>query len=212
MTKTIIWAAIAAAFAVTISGVLIFSLLQDVEAKPPITGAPNVPIGTVIDWFCVDPCTIPHGFAFADGSVVDDPSSPLDGVTLPDLEPGTFVRGAATTDDVGDTGGSPGGHTHSVDPPNTETTSDFHDHQLIVGDTGESFGNDSDSPAGCLGDVTPLVCNFVAAPNHHHSGGNLRLGSAGTFHTHFVDVLPFDSAPSDDLPPFVDLVKIIRIK
>ena len=74
MTQTIIWASIAAAFVVTISGVLVFIPLQDAEAIP---AGPNVPVGTVLDWFCVDPCTIPNGFALADGSIVDDKSSPL---------------------------------------------------------------------------------------------------------------------------------------
>jgi len=141
---------------------------------------------------------------------LDDPSSPFFGVTLPDLRE-SFVRGAATTNDVGDTGGSPGEHTHSVDPPNTETTSDGHCHDLI-GDSGEAIGIDGDSPEGCIIAVTPDLCNFVASSTHDHQDGSLSLGGGGSFHSHFVDVLPFDSASGGDLPPHVDLVKVIRIK
>jgi len=202
MKKTIIWAAIAAGFAVTISGVLIFMPLDDVEAAP---AGPKVPVGAVLDWFCVDPCTIPPGYALADGSIVDDPSSPLDGVTLPDLRE-KFVRVAATTDDVGNTGGSPGGHTHSVDPPNTETTSDSHSHD-IAGAISTAIGIDSDSPLGCGGFPG---CNFVASSVHRHDVVNQSVNDVS--HSHTVDVLPFDSAPGGGLPPFVDLLKIIRIK
>jgi len=199
MKKTIIWAAIAAGFAVTISGVLIFMPLDDVEAAP---AGPKVPVGAVLDWFCVDPCTIPPGYVLADGSVVDDPSSPLDGVTLPDLRE-TFVRGAATTDDVGDTGGSPGEHTHSVDPPNTETTSDSHFHG-VDGDLGGATVFNGFSPGGCV-----AGCNLLVADHNHNIG---TLTAADDDHSHAVETSPFDSASSDGLPPFVDLVKIIRIK
>ena len=169
-----------------------------------IAALPIVPIGTVLDWFCVDPCTIPDGYALADGSIVDDPESPFFGVTLPDLRE-SFARGAATTNDVGDTGGSPGGHTHSFDPPGTETTSDSHFHG-VDGDLGTVFGINSNSPGLCVGPA----CNLLVADHGHDIG---TLTAVNDQHSHAFDILvPFDSASSDGLPPFVDLVKIIRIK
>jgi len=173
-----------------------------------IAALPIVPIGTVLDWFCVDPCTIPDGYALADGSIVDDPESPFFDVTLPDLRE-SFVRGAATTDDVGDTGGSPGGHTHSVDPPNTETTQDSHNHEL-VGASSTPSAIDNDSPPGCTDIFNLGLCNQLSTSNHRHSAGTHSINDVG--HSHTVDVLPSDSASSDGLPPFVDLLKIIRIK
>jgi len=119
----------------------------------------------------------------------------------------SFVRGAATTANVGDTGGSPGGHTHSVDPPNTETTSDSHSHN-IAGAISTAIGIDSDSPAGCNPNLSP--CNFVASQFHRHDVVNQSVNDVS--HSHTVDVLPSDSTLDGDLPPFVDLLKIIRIK
>ncbi len=93
-------------------------VVADLQAQ--ITAGVSVPVGTVLDWFCVGPCTIPTGFALADGSTVNDPASPLNGVTLPDLRQ-KFVRGAQTTGSVGNTGGA-SSHNHSVDPPSTGTS------------------------------------------------------------------------------------------
>jgi hypothetical protein len=46
----------------------------DSDLNSRITAA-GVPIGTVLDYFCESPCTIPVGYALADGSTVNDPAS-----------------------------------------------------------------------------------------------------------------------------------------
>ena len=251
---------------------------NDSGVESRIGAMATVPIGTVLDWFCESPCnTIPAGYALADGSTVDDPGSPLNGVTLPDLRQ-KFVRGAETTGDVGNTGGvtshehsvnppntvttvdgvhehsvNPpntvttldGTHAHSVDPPNTYTNSEGqHSHADLTGTTGSTV-SDTEKVMDCkkLGTFN-LNCKTVADNSHSHSI-SLEIQSSGLHthrvnidrfdsasagdhthnvdmaafdsasagdHTHNVDMAAFDSAPVDNLPPFVDLVKIIRIK
>ena len=167
--------------------------------------ASGVPIGTVLDYFCVTPCTIPVGYALADGSTVNDPASPLNGATLPDLR-AKFVRGANTLGDVGNTGGTTS-HTHSVDPPSTDTISNgAHSHGLS-GQTGGviQFGSHNVDSCGFLDD-----CTDTPTFQHTHvlSGSTASNGA----HTHDLDIAAFDSASSENLPPYVDLVKIVRIK
>jgi hypothetical protein len=165
--------------------------------------ASGVPIGTVLDYFCVTPCTIPVGYALADGSTVTDPASPLNGVTLPDLR-AKFVRGANTLGDVGNTGGTIS-HTHSVDPPNTQTTSNgAHTHGLSS--TSGSNGN-TKSVDNC--GTFSVDCTDVPGFGHFHTVGTTFSSGA---HTHDLDIPAFDSASSENLPPYVDLVKIVRIK
>ena len=91
----------------------------DASAFPP-----GVPIGTVISWWRADTNTpLPSDeWMVADGSVVNDPESPLNGESLPDLT-NRFIMGVGSSD-IGTTGGSNTqdlthnhsipGHTHNV--------------------------------------------------------------------------------------------------
>lgn len=88
------------------------------------TQSSGVPVGTVISWWRADASTpLPSDeWAIADGSVVDDPESPLDGQALPDLTD-RFIMGVPASD-IGQTGGANvlnlshrhrvDGHTHSI--------------------------------------------------------------------------------------------------
>ena len=79
-----------------LSAVTLPSLAQNVE----------VPIGAVIDWWRPSAAyPIPNGFVVADGSVLSDAKSPLNGMTLPDLR-GRFVKGAQAVANIGQTGGA----------------------------------------------------------------------------------------------------------
>jgi hypothetical protein len=76
-------------------------------------GSASVPIGAVIDWWRPNNTfPVPDGYDICDGSVVSDAQSPFNGETLPDLRD-KFVRGAATVNDIGQTGGTEN-HTHSI--------------------------------------------------------------------------------------------------
>ena len=180
-------------------------VVDDLQAQ--ITAGVSVPVGTVLDWFCVSPCTIPAGFALADGSTVNDPASPLDGVTLPDLRQ-KFVRGAQSTGSVGTTGGA-SSHNHSVDPPDTSTTSTgSHSHSVDPPPTFGTFSTNKKNMQDCV-----ASCAFMSQSGHFH---NVNIGPFGSSssgaHSHNVDTGPFNSASGNNSPPFVDLVKIIRIK
>lgn len=81
------------------------------------TGA-SVPVGTVISWWRADDGTpLPSDeWAIADGSVVDDPESPLYGQALPNMID-QFVMGVAPSS-IGASGGSNSldlAHSHTVD-------------------------------------------------------------------------------------------------
>jgi len=206
--------------AATIFGVITSSNTAEAEAQAKagwipvvadlqtqITAGVSVPVGTVLDWFCTGPCTIPDGFVLADGSTVDDPASPLDGVTLPDLRQ-QFVRGAQTTASVGNTGGA-SSHTHSVDPTDTSTTGvGSHLHSVNPPPTFDNFSVETQQMQNCV-----ASCTSVSLSGHEHGLdiGTFSSSSAGS-HSHSVDIVPFNSASGNNSPPFVDLVKIIRIK
>ena len=101
-----------------------------------IISSQGVPVGTVLDWWCSTDCTIPEGYAIADGSTVTDPDSPLFGETLPDLSD-RFVKGVTSTSGIGTTGGS-STHSHAgitnldTHKHGATTSIDEHSHQLDV--------------------------------------------------------------------------------
>ncbi|RLG47478.1 MAG: hypothetical protein DRN92_03125 [Thermoproteota archaeon] len=76
----------------------------------------EVPIGTILPWAknIKEGLSLPEGWVECNGQTVDDPSSPLYGVTLPNLNgENRFLRGNSTS---GGTGGNET-HTHSVSLP-----------------------------------------------------------------------------------------------
>jgi hypothetical protein len=70
-----------------------------------IGGAAGVPVGSVVAWLknLSGVPTLPDGWIECNGQVVNDPASPLHGVTLPDLNGGAgrFLRGAAASGTLG---------------------------------------------------------------------------------------------------------------
>ncbi len=92
----------------------ILSVPYALHAKWDSGDSGGVPIGTVIDWWRPNSqWTVPDGYAVCDGSVVDDPESPLNGETLPDLQD-RFIRGTTHMYQIGNYGGSDT-HSHTVD-------------------------------------------------------------------------------------------------
>lgn len=67
-----------------------------------------VPIGTVIDWWRNEDASIvmpfPSGYQICDGSVINNPDSPLNGQNVPDLSD-RFVLGVVHASGIGTTGG-----------------------------------------------------------------------------------------------------------
>ncbi len=99
------------------------------------------PIGTIMAWlksFTSVPQSLPTGWVECDGSVLSDADSVLNGETLPDLNGGEFLRGAATS---GDTGGA-----DTVDLQHTHTGPE-HNHQWFEttsNNTYDASGNEID--------------------------------------------------------------------
>lgn len=92
---------------------------RDVRETPAATSSSSssstiiAPIGTILPWlksYTNTPQALPTGWVECDGAVLSDGDSVYDGQTLPDLNGGEFLRGAATS---GGTGGS-STHTHTV--------------------------------------------------------------------------------------------------
>ena len=85
----------------------------DTELNTTIGGT-SPAIGSIVNWtksLSGVPSTLPNGWVECNGQVLSDSDSPLDGVTLPDLNvTQRFLRGNSTS---GGTGGS-NTHSHSL--------------------------------------------------------------------------------------------------
>jgi len=134
---------------------------DDVRETPSATSSSSssstiiAPIGTILPWlksYTNTPQALPTGWVECDGSVISDADSVYDGQTLPDLNGGEFVRGAATS---GGTGGA------ATNTANLHETS-------VVGSQAEAH------PVGILaGGATSLVATSAG-------GANLSARSATT--------------------------------
>lgn len=88
-------------------------------SQPPVEILYAVPVGTVITWFppptayksnpssasTSKTLVFPQGFALCDGSVVNDPDSPFNGMSLPNLV-NMFILGSGGNIAYGDVGGN----------------------------------------------------------------------------------------------------------
>ena len=104
---------------------------------------------------------------------------------LPNLnDANRFPRGNST---AGGTGGS-ATHTHSVDPPNTTSTS--------AG--GHNHGGATGGPSATTG-MQLGILGTVPTTNHTHSISSVSA------HTHDTNIAAFDSASGSSLPPYVNV-------
>jgi len=185
----------------------------------------EIPIGTIIDWYRPTPSTpVPVGFEIADGRMVTDRESPLIDVLLPDLRE-KFIMGAKYKSEVGRTGGGIT-HVHSLDPP-PATTSKVGDHNhkwarfQENGKEWYSFASVNDATLQNQDKVEEiLVTNWGNGVDKVGKGKfpieadrdlHLFTDSAGT-HSHTVDIPSFTSPDEDHQPPYIGLLKIMRVK
>lgn len=182
--------------------------------------AGDVPIGGVIDWWRPNATfPVPAGFQVADGSTVTDARSPLAGTQLPDLR-NKFIRGANDATTIGQTGGA-AQHTHSANPPAITFTIGAHRHE---------WGHTYLTQTGQLqwltwdGSGNGVLLTFWNNGIGDTGSGHYPLSVAGTMHrtSHFytgetreqvqVPLPPFTTGSAAHEPPYVGLLKIIRVR
>lgn len=156
----------------------------------------SVPIGGIIDWYQASADTpIPDGFVLAEGGMVSDARSPLDGMEVPDLR-GRVVVGAEFSTELG-----------ASQPAHSEvlrtSTNGAHDHRWARVSGGDWHSGDGQA-LGTWGDghddngsgIYPLMVENQRARSFDTS-------DAGN-HSHTVEV-------TAGLPPHVPLRKLMRI-
>lgn len=181
-----------------------------------------VPVGTIVDWFRPAATTpTPDGWKICDGSTVSDALSPFNGKNVPDLR-NRFVLGIDASNATvmasygADQGAPPSGgqsavglslaHSHTV-PAHSHTISPDGQHAH----TGSTGGQINDppfgGPSGFGSWVIPHHHDFTtnAAGSHNH-GGQTGQQPATQTDTQLGNV----TVPT--VPPFVGLLKIIRVK
>ncbi len=106
---------------------------DDVTLSGNNTGRGIVPVGGVLLLPTnITGVSVPDGWQLLDGSVVDDADSPMDGVTLPNINNGVFIMGNST---AGTSGGSDSYTlTESQLPAHTHTINHGHSDTIALGD------------------------------------------------------------------------------
>lgn len=191
------------------------------------------PIGLIAPYFG-DPGDLPDNWMVCDGSVVDDPESPLNGKTLPNLT-ARFVRGEVnTTRNTADSfeAGGVDTHVHTIQAHNHTVTiqpDGSHTHTAITDISPNHTHNmdwkiDNQSAGNYVKASVWQADKYAAAAEHdHHYQGN--TGEAGS-HQHIVAVLEGGSHThtasigqttlttdsTSHLPSYVALHYIIRVK
>jgi len=109
-----------------------------ISASPAASLFGHVEVGMVIDWWRPDETTLqPDGYLVCDGSVINDPDSPINGQTLPDLTD-KYIRGLTNPAGLPAAGFSTGGsptHSHTVDPASHTHTIPGHETDTTTGTT-----------------------------------------------------------------------------
>ncbi len=196
-----------------------------------------VPIGLISSYFG-NPADLPNNWRICDGSTVNDPESPLNGVTLPDLR-AKFIRGEEASDRNiigGLVGGGADGHTHGLSAHSHTINSDGgHSHTGTTGYGGVDHTHTYSGHTGAANNPSPCVADgnkgqwngFLSGTSHsEHYYSGTTSGSNAYLHTHsFVTSVngahshggktgeaSSTTDMSSHLPSYVALHYIIRIK
>jgi hypothetical protein len=192
-----------------------------------------VPIGGVICYFG-DPNALPENWRVCDGSVLNDPTSPLDGQTLPDLR-GRVARGPAGSEPVGQKGGADSddwniaAHTHSISVASggehwhTIGSTGSHKHETSTMGDGVGLEVDHTAPFG-LGNPTGTrnayyTAGFTLIIGHYwhltnSAGEHFHPCSTTGGHAHTATCAAGGAASRtiDTVPSYVALHYVVRIK
>jgi hypothetical protein len=207
--------------------IYLFLAVQVVFFTGCVTG--HVPIGGVVDWYRPNASfPTPDGYMIADGSIVTDSESPLLNETLPDLR-AKFVRGAATISEVGTVGGAVT-HSHGITLSNIETDLQaelphWHNWAHYDADTKRwttykshgveyrvlvDWGNGIDDEGG---GTYPLTFSESYLPGSGEFVLETSTQLARGAHRHIIESpnnINTGNTPIE--PPYVVLIKIVRIK
>jgi hypothetical protein len=165
----------------------------------------GVPVGTVIDWWRPDANTpIPAGYAIANGSVLNDPDSPLHGKTLLNLNE-RFVRGVTNPAQIGVGGGSPT-HSHTIDLPQYSWSATI-DPPPFTSSTLYPVVAEGSRTEMVVADVTGKGV-LVSSYYHYH---DLEVNQPAFMAPMSID-LPAASTSATHLPPYVGLLKLVRTR
>lgn len=160
------------------------------EGSTVIAPPALVPLGAVLDWWQFSPVQQPPaGYAICDGTVITDRNSPFWGAYTPDLS-GKFVMGTADANQIGNAGGA-----STIDLAHAHGMSHTH---------GGTTGSAEQSGSPVLERINTGSGDQIASrPIHTH-----------TFYTGLPDPMTTDFALGtvETLPPYVTLLKIMRIR
>ena len=155
----------------------------------------QVPIGTVIDWWRPNSnFPIPLGYSICDGQTLNDPDSPFDGQTLPDMTD-RFVRGVTNpTATLGLIGGS------------AVTTFDTHNHAWSLFNSAEDWYSWQSN-----GTSTTLMIAWGDGVGAEGSG-EYPIGTSSTSSSTRTWYTNDDTHNHEVTPLYVGLLKLMRIK
>jgi hypothetical protein len=196
------------------------NLTAVVEAlEGDVDALPQVPVGTVVDWYRPSASTpSPDGWQLMNGSLVTDPDSVYYGQTLPDLTD-RFTRGVVDQSLVGVSSGS-SSHVHGVDLTHGHSASASSD-----GAHAHTWASFNGSGTDWYSGDGAMIMNWTDGMDNAGSGYYALATSGGTAtyytssngshdHTIYVANSTASTATSSQshLPPYVGMVKIIRIR
>jgi hypothetical protein len=171
------------------------------DGSKQTSGQYSVPIGTIIDWWQGTASQQPPAnFMICAGGQVTDPDSPLNGMTLPNLDD-CFIYGAANGGGPIPTAGADT-HDHGYIVP-VHTHGYPHTHADIGGISGGA--NRDNGPWGA-GD------NNAAAGHAHQWTATIGQASTETSQANSDAGQTETTNEASTLPPYLALLKLIRIK
>jgi hypothetical protein len=166
-----------------------------ISALGVINGFGTVPIGAILDWWMPvgSKVTPPANFAICDGGKISDPDSPFNGFNTPNLVQ-RFTYGATNAGEIGQTGGSSTANVSITSPLPANT-----------GNIPGSAPTSANTRAGTIIRNGPSTSFRFAM-----SKDNVEWNDGQ--HIHNLGGSVTGSTTISTLPPYVCLLKIVRIK
>jgi hypothetical protein len=159
-----------------------------------------VPVGSVISFYG-NTATLPPNWKVCDGSIVNDPLSPLSGQYLPDLRE-KFARGVGTNTFLGSLGGQDTTSSHS------HYFSDY-SASVYIGTRGISGWNGWQFPQSIQGSWFPHTYGLTFVDNVAGTDQDTHGHTGTAYVSGFTDSA---GSGQDNRPRFVSLFFIIRIR